>query len=135
LAAKLRIPVEEALAMLIADRIPIPVPRDEDELDEGPGSLLQASTIEVYVAAVMELYQEQLSGGYNRNPNPRTDAITALIQQRKLDRARIARESYEDRGAYGYSGGYSAEEFTRMQAILVEDQNPLASHALVLIGS
>jgi hypothetical protein len=63
LAAKLRIPVEEALAMLIADRIPIPVPRDEDELDEGPGALLQASTIEVYVAAVMELYQEQVSGG------------------------------------------------------------------------
>jgi hypothetical protein len=129
----MRVPVEEALAMLIADRIPIPVPRDDDELEEGPGALLQASTIEVYVAAVMELYQEQVSGGYNRNPNPRTDAITALIQQRKLDRARIARESYEDRGAYGYSGGYSAEEFTRMQAILVEDQNPLVSNSFFIV--
>lgn len=118
--------------MLVDDRISIPVREDDDELEEGPGALYQASTIEVYVAAVMELYQAQVSAGFNRNPNPRTDAISALIQQRKLDRARIARESYEDRGAYGYSGGYSAEEFTRMQAILMEDQNPLVSYTIFI---
>jgi hypothetical protein len=44
---------------------------------------------------------------------------------RRLDRARIARESYEDRGGHGYAGGYTAQELRRMQTILLQDQHNL----------
>jgi hypothetical protein len=81
----------------------------------------------VYVAAVMELWQAQTSAGSNRHPNPRTDAVAALIAQRRLSRAQIARESYADRGGHGYAGGYTAQELKKMQILLLQDQNNLVS--------
>ena len=76
--------------MLIDDRITPSVPSN-DKLEATEGALFQFSTIEVYVAAVMELWQAQTSAGSNRHPNPRTDVVaSSLIAQRKLDRARIA---------------------------------------------
>jgi hypothetical protein len=78
----------------------------------------------------MELWQGQVSAGSNLYPNPRTDAVAALIAQRKLDRARIGRESYEDRSSHSYSRGYTAQELKKMQAILLEDQNRLVSSPL-----
>jgi hypothetical protein len=126
LAKELQAPLEEALAMLIDDRI-APVDPGDAEVEAIKGALFQFSTIEVYVAAVMELWQGQVSAGSNLHPNPRTDAVAALIAQRKLDRARIGRESYEDRGAHSYSGGYTAQELKKMQVILLEDQNRLVS--------
>lgn len=135
LAEELQAPLEEALAMLIDDRIEPPAPNDDKE-EAIEGALFQYSTIEVYVAAVMELWQAQTSAGSNRNPNPRTDAVSALIAQRKLDRAKIARQAYEDRGAHGYSGGYTAQELANMQGVLLQDQNDLVSTSLfMLIGT
>lgn len=124
LAKNLETPLEEALAMLIDDRIAPPAPGGGEE-DPIKGALLQYTTIEVYVAAVMELWQAQTSAGSNRHPNPRTDAVASLISMRRLDRARIARESYEDRGGHGYAGGYTAQELKRMQTILLQDQHNL----------
>lgn len=124
LARDIQAPLEEALAMLIDDRI-TPLAPGDDEVEPIEGALLQYSTIEVYVAAIMELWQAQTSAGSNRHPNPRTDAVASLISQRRLDRARIARESYEDRGSHGYSGGYTAKELKKMQTILLQDQNRL----------
>jgi hypothetical protein len=112
--------------MLIDDRIAPQIP-DSDEEGTTDGALFQYSTIEVYVAAVMELWQAQTSAGSNRHPNPRTDAVTTLIAERKRSRAQIARESYEDRGGHGYSGGYTASEFKRMQILLLQDQHFLVS--------
>ncbi len=126
MAKELQAPLEEAIAMLIDDRIATSIPGDV-EMEAIEGALFQFSTIELYVAAVMELWQGQVSAGANLHPNPRTDAVAALIAQRKIDRARIGRESYEDRGAHGYSGGYTAQELKKMQGILLEDQNHLAS--------
>jgi len=68
----------------------------------------------VYVAAVIELWQGQVSAGSNLYPNPCIDAVAALIAQRKLDKARIRRESYEDRGSHSYSRGYTAQELKKM---------------------
>ncbi len=111
--------------MLIDDRIATSIPGGDSDAIEG--ALFQYSTIEVYVAAVMELWQAQTSAGSNRHPNPRTDAVASLIAQRRRDRAQIARESYEDRGTHSYSGGYTAQEFKRIHALLLEDQNHLVS--------
>lgn len=131
-ARELQAPLEEALAMLIDDRITPMIPGD-DEVEAIEGALLQYSTIEVYVAAVMELWQGQVSAGSNLHPNPRTDAVAALIAQRKLDRARIARESYEDRGSHGYSGGYTGPELKKMQSIFLQDQNNLVRGPILLL--
>jgi hypothetical protein len=125
-------PVEEALALLIDDRIPAVTESPGSANEVVVGALYQAATIEVYVAGVMELYAAQSSAGTNHHPNPRTDAVASLIQRRKLDRARIARESYEDRGIHGYAGGYTAEQLRAMQAILIEDQNELVSSSLYI---
>jgi hypothetical protein len=54
LAKELQAPLEEALAMLIDDRITLLVPGDV-EVEAIKGALFQFSTIEVYVAAVIEL--------------------------------------------------------------------------------
>jgi len=70
--------VEEALAMLIDDRI-APPRAGEDEVEHLEEALYRHSTIKVYVAAMMELYQVQVSAGSNRFPNPQTDAVAALI--------------------------------------------------------
>src|SRR5580693_8189832 len=78
----------------------------------------------------MELYQAQVSAGSNRFPNPRTDAVAALIKERQQLRDRIARENYEDRGAGVYAGGYTAKEFQKMQEILLSDQHELVSSPL-----
>jgi len=51
--------VEEALAMLIDDRI-APPRAGEDEVEHLEEALYRHSTIKVYVAAMMELYQSQL---------------------------------------------------------------------------
>ena len=126
LARELQAPLEEALAMLIDDRIALSVPGDV-KVEVIEGALFQFSTIKVYVAAIMELQQGQVLVGSNLHPNPCTDTMAALIAQRKLDRARIRCKSYEDRGAYSYSRGYTYQELKKMQAILLEDQNRLVS--------
>jgi hypothetical protein len=129
LSETLGAPLEEALAMLIDDRIAPTVPGDEGEPVEG--ALLQYSTIEVYVAAVMELWQTQVSAGWANTVSPRTDAVGALIAQRRRDRAQIARESYADRGGHGYDGGYTARELKNMQSLLLQDQHDLVSPPLL----
>jgi hypothetical protein len=55
LAQEIGQPVEEALAMLIDDRIALPR-AEEDEVEHLEGALYRHSTIEVYITAVMELY-------------------------------------------------------------------------------
>lgn len=134
LAKDLEAPLKEALAILIDDRI-APQALGDEAVEASEGALLQHSTIEVYVAAVMELWQAQTSAGSNRHPNPRTDAVSALIAQRRLSRAQIARESYANRGGHGYAGGYTAQELKKMQILLLQDQNNLVGPSLSKPGT
>lgn len=94
------------------------------------GKLLSSSTIDVYVAAVLELYQQQRSSGLNSHPNPRTQAITILLEKRRRDRDRNNREAYIDRGAGGYSGGCSESQLRKMQQMLLRDGHELASNLI-----
>jgi hypothetical protein len=87
LAAVIQAPVEEALALLINDCIPAVTESPSSADEVVVGALYQAATIEVYVAGVIELYAAQSSARTNHYSNPRTDAVAALIQRRKLDQA------------------------------------------------
>jgi hypothetical protein len=126
LARELQAPLEEALAMLINNCIATVV-LGNVEVEAIKSALFQFSTIEVYVAAVMELWQDQVSAESNLHPNPCTDAVAALIAQRKLDRARIGHKSYKDCSTHSYSRGYTAQELKKIQVIFLEDQNCLVS--------
>jgi hypothetical protein len=127
LAGQIHVSLDEALAMLVDDRIQPPAP-EAGELGDGDGAadvssgkLFSYGTIESYVAAVMELYHAQVSARSNNWPNPRTDLVGALIHQRRQDKSRISREAYDDRGGFGYDGGYTAAELRKMQQILLEN--------------
>ena len=78
LARELQAPLEEALAILI-DNCIAPLVSGDAEVEAIENALFQFFTIKVYVAAVMELWQGQVLARSNLYPNPRTDAVAALI--------------------------------------------------------
>jgi hypothetical protein len=86
LARELQALLEEALAMLIDNCIVSSVSGNV-KVEAIKDTLFQFSTIEMYVAAVIELWQGQVSAESNLYPNPCTDSVAALIAQRKLNRA------------------------------------------------
>lgn len=86
---EIQIPLEGVLAMLIDDCIGPSIPGGDNEATEGV--LFQHSTIEVYVAAVMELRQAHTCARSHRHPTSRTNAVTSLITQRRCNRAQTAR--------------------------------------------
>jgi len=68
---------------------------DEDEAG-AVGSLYTSSTVDAYVAAVIELYDGQLTHGLNRHPHPRGPALAGLLRQRRRERDVNDRESFKD---------------------------------------
>jgi hypothetical protein len=85
-----------------------------EEVHAGPvGSLYTISTIDAYVAAVIELYDKQLSFGLARPPHPRGPALSALLTARRRE-LRKERESLQDRGDGGISPAYTDVNFADM---------------------
>jgi len=83
------------------------------------GTLLSSATIDVYIAAVAELHHEQHSLGLAPNPTFRGPALQGLLQGRYRAEGSIKRRAYADRGASGITGGYTEQEFLRLQDVLL----------------
>ena len=62
------------------------------------GALFTKSTIDAYVAAVLELWRVQVAHGNNNTENPRGIAVRGFLEQRGRQRGKLDREAYKDRG-------------------------------------
>lgn len=92
-----------------------------EEVEEGPpGSLYVKSTLDAYVAAVIELWEQQRQNGLNKHDHPRGSALEDLLQKRARERDRNDRETFAHRGeGGGIAAGYTAAEFLKMQEVLL----------------
>ena len=87
---------------------PEPLPGNE----EGP---LKWKTVNVYNAAIAELYHYQVSMGLNKAPTFRGSTHKSLMKGLLRLQDQRSRDAFEDRGAGGIDSGYSQEEFLQMQ--------------------
>ena len=113
LANQLGIPSGELLAM-VADDLGIDginpkAPKAQEHAAEG--ALLTASTIEVYVLAIAELYHMQRSLGQNSCSALQGPALNNLLETRKRQQDAVNHAAFVDRGATGITNGYTDEEF------------------------
>jgi hypothetical protein len=93
-----------------------------EELHTGPvGSLFTISTIDAYVATVIELYDRQLSLGLARPPHPRSAVLKALLKTRRRERDKNERESFQDRGDGSVSPVYTDANFIDIHRGLVRE--------------
>ena len=103
----MEVPLAEAAALLTDDREgyvpPAALAPAADAEAEVPaeGSLLTRSTVDAYVAAVMELWRLQVAHGNPNTENPRGAAVRGFLEQRGRQRGRHDRDSFKDRGSDG----------------------------------
>lgn len=124
LAETLEVPLTEAVTLLANDRMDyIPpaglAPSTAEDEDDSEGSLLVKSTVDAYVAAVIELWRIQVANGSKNTENPRSAAVRGFLEQRGRQRGRQDRENYKDRGSDGIQAGYSDDEWLRVQEYLL----------------
>jgi hypothetical protein len=130
LARQLGVPVAEVPVMLADDRLEYMPPAvlrgmteaadgEVEEVEGPPGSLYVRSTLDAYVAAVLELWEQQRQDGLNKHDHPRGSALEGLLQKRARERDRNDREAFADRGEGGIAAGYTAAEFLKMQEVLL----------------
>lgn len=76
-----------------------------------------ASTIEVYVAAVIDLYKQQRKVGRNPHPEgPQTTLVKDLLAARRSTEHNLKRRECPDRGKGTLQDGYSQQQFESMLA-------------------
>jgi hypothetical protein len=92
----------------------------ESEGDEGP---LKWKTINVYAAAIAELYHFQVSMGLNRHPTFRGATFKSLMKGLIRVQEQRSRDNFEDRGAGGINTGYTFQELATMQKQLQHGAN------------
>ena len=120
LAETLEVPLAEAAELLADDRegyVPpaalAPTTNAPTAVDEG--SLLTRSTVDAYIAAVIELWRVQVAHGNGNTENPRGIAVRGFLEQRGRQRGKLDRATYKDRGSDGIQAGYSPDEWQRIQ--------------------
>ena len=68
------------------------------------------ATLEAYIAAVTDLYQQQVALRVNSHGHPRTDAIKEMLRNANYEVAQKKRNEYVDRGIGTHLDGYSTVE-------------------------
>jgi hypothetical protein len=68
------------------------------------------STVNAYVAAIVDLWKQQARAKTNSNPSPRDEAVTALVKLAQHDEDERKRKKFEDRGADTLLDGYTTTD-------------------------
>jgi len=97
LARQLGVPIEEIPAMLKDDRVESTLSDETDGVDSA-GTLYKMGTIDVYCAAIAELYETQRTNGTNPHPTFRGPAFKGLLESRRRAQDRNNRDDSVDRG-------------------------------------
>ena len=97
--------------------------------EEKPRASLKYETIQVYLAAVAELYKQQVTRGVNSHPTFRGAAVDGFLSHLQRSAYKQDRETYQDRGAGGINSGYDGTEFLTMSEQLLKgaDKHPQVS--------
>jgi hypothetical protein len=124
LAQTLEVPLVDVAELLAEDREDyVPPAALVQELGAASGkeegSLLTKSTVDAYIAAVIELWRLQVAHGNHNTENPRGAAVRGFLEQRGRQRGKLDRASFKDRGSDGIQAGYSPEEWLRIQDLLL----------------
>jgi hypothetical protein len=97
---------------------------DQDEREEAEedatGTPLSTSTLDVWIAGVMELYHLQRSRGMNSYPNPRGPALRNKIDAYRRSHDDWERAAFVDRGLDGIVVDNSGAEFLTLNRCLLE---------------
>jgi Centromere DNA-binding protein complex CBF3 subunit, domain 2/Transcriptional activator of glycolytic enzymes len=115
----LEVPLTDAVALLADDRDGYVPPPALELAAPAEGALFTKSTVDAYVAAVLELWRVQVAHGNGNVENPRGIAVRGFLEQRGRQRGKLDREAYKDRGGDGIQAGYSLDEWLRIQDILL----------------
>ena len=67
-----------------------------------------------YISALMDLWLEQQSVGLNPYPHPRGALLRGFLYSLKKQKAKRARETFEDRAIGKLNDGYSPEEYYQL---------------------
>ncbi|POM71737.1 Hypothetical protein PHPALM_11653 [Phytophthora palmivora] len=73
---------------------------------KGSDRKVGASTVEMYVNAISDLYSDQQSRGSNAHPHPRNSLIKALLGSLKREKHEKNKREYADRGVGSLLDGY-----------------------------
>lgn len=127
LAATLGVPVADAAHILADDRESYTLPATVAAAtaagngagDAEEGNLFAKSTVDAYIAAVIELWHLQVVHGNKNTENPRSAAVRGFLEQRGRQRNRLNRANFKDRGAEGIQAGYSNAEWLAIQEHLL----------------
>jgi hypothetical protein len=125
LAETLQVPLAEIPELLADDRDGYEPPAALAAADDAAepaklGSLLTKGTVDAYIAAVIELWRLQVAHGSRNTEHPRGAAVRGFLEQRGRQRSQLDRETFQDRGKEGIQAGYSAEEWLRIQNLLLQ---------------
>jgi hypothetical protein len=71
------------------------------------------STVNSYVAAMVDLWKQQARARINSYPSPRNEAVKALLQVTQYEEDARKRKNYEDRGAGTMLDGYTTTDQLR----------------------
>jgi hypothetical protein len=101
--------------------------------EEKPRAPLKYETIQVYLAAVTELYKQQVTRGVNSHPKFRGAALDGFLSHLQRSAYKQDRETYRDRGVGGINSGYDGAEFETMSKQLLKgaDKHPQASRPFI----
>lgn len=127
LAEALEVPLADAVELISDDREgympPVALAPPEEprpaEAAEPQGTLLMRGTVDAYIAAVIELWRVQVAHGSCNTKNPRSAAVRGFLEQRRRQRGRLDRDTFQDRGKEGIQAGYTPEEWLRVQDLLL----------------
>jgi hypothetical protein len=96
---------------------------DSEDLEGSSSSsglqFLTVKTVQVYIAAIAEIYYTQVLLGLNTHANFRGTALKSLIKDLARTQAQKRQDAFEDRGAKGVNSSYTTEQFLHLQDLLL----------------
>jgi hypothetical protein len=111
---------------------------------ESERSLVRYATVSNYIAAITDLYKNQVTMCMNSHPNPRMGTVKSLLQSVKRNENVQKRSNYVDRGIGTIQDGFSGSEqierlsdnfFSKGTTISLRNRMAfLLSHSMVLRG-
>jgi hypothetical protein len=92
--------------------------------ENGKGGLISVETVKGWIAAIVDLYQQQKDAGMNSNPHPRNKLIKQTIENLAKNQYEAQRESHHDRGVGHMLDGFLSEkEVISMSSHFLNDNN------------
>ncbi|KAF1328728.1 Short-chain dehydrogenase, partial [Globisporangium splendens] len=118
--------VYEAKLVDFLDNFVIPRGNKRAKQADGSPQALGFESIDAYVKAIVDLYQQQKSLGMNKESHPRGVALRALVDLLKRSEVTRKREAYADRGLGTVLDGYNVEDMKALSSFWLSQQSGVA---------